>query len=358
MIANFKPLALCQLVLVAVLIAVIPGTHGQDASSSSVDWYANYQNNSIVIAMPLTENNAAAIGQRLKALHFYQIYIPTYSLKGQAEIQLGFFTDSNKAEQLIKANQRYFTGMRAQKISATQHQQIIDRRTDSALLINGDNTETAASIDVMFEQAKQYYLEKKYHQAAQLYQLLSAIGPADKSAWALELLALCQTRSGDWQQAKLNYESWLSLYPEHPASPRIEQRLRSLDSAASLGQAPLRRADNNADRAVYGRGVIGQYYRVVNRQVGDSPDEQTLGLLSTDWDLRGGGQWQAHDARVRINGYWLHDQLDSEGSRMQLRRAYLDYQHSPTGIGVILGRQKDAESGVFTSFDGATVTYG
>lgn len=346
-----------HLFLAFALVAGAASARAQDASNPALNWYANYQNNSFVIAMPLNENNAVALGQRLKALHFYQIYIPTYSLKGQAEIQLGFFSDGNKAEQLIKVNQRYFTGMRAQKISATQHQQIIDRRTDSALLINGDNTETAASIEVMFEQAKQYYLEKKYHQAAQFYQLLSVIGPADKSAWALELLALCQTRSGDWQQAKLNYESWLGRFPEHQARPRIEQRLRSLESAASLGQTPLRRAQNNADNNIYGRGVIGQYYRVVNRQVGDSADEQTLGLLSTDWDLRGGGQWLAHDARVRINGYWLHDQLETDASRVQLRRAYLDYEHSDTGIGVILGRQKDSESGVFTSFDGVTLNY-
>lgn len=344
------------LVFVAIFFGAISAWAQNNSALLRDQWYVDYKVNSYVVSLPLTRKNMDGLESRRSFLRFYQVYLSNQSLGQIPEIHIGFFADEEKARQTIDTFKHHFVDMRPLRISETFHQKAIEGDTSIALLLNGDENKASASVDTLFEHAKHAYIKKDFIQAENIYRLLLLWSTPDKAAWAHELLALSQTRNGEWKRAIKSYEHWLVLYPKNPSKPRIEQRLLSLRTAPELKHAPLRRTRSDGNGRLFSRGVLGQYYRVAERKVGDMQSEKTLELLSTDWDFRSGGEWGDHNARVRLSGFALQDQLNDE-SEQQVRRAFIDYQHNRYGIGAKIGRQKDSDTGVFTRFDGVSVSH-
>ena len=82
-----------------------------------------------------------------------------------------------------------------------------------------------------------------------------------------------------------------------------------------------------------------------------------MSLLSTDFDFRANADLGKQEINFRTDGYWLKDQIEPDNNEFRLKRAYVEYLHRGSGIDVLLGRQKQFDSGMYTSFDGATIKY-
>lgn len=331
-------------------------------------WYADFERNQYVVEFPLTPENADKLKEHLSRYRFQIIYIPAQSLNAAntAQLRVGFFASYSQAREFISATNYLYSNQHIVHIERQEHQAVGQQlgenpstATDYYVFAVGRNeTKTmAGTSQQILERAKQLYIEKSYSQAIAHYAVLATLADSATAAWARELIGLCYEKLGRRSDAMASYRQLLKEFPQANGRSRIEQRLRGLETAA-LDERSLRQtAATNPSRRNYTRGVIGQYYRTVSRSVNGGDSEKVLSLLSTDWDIRSSMQWNGHDLRARINGFWLKDELDTDQSEVEFKRVFVDYHHQGSGFEAALGRQKNIDSGVYTSFDGLTVSY-
>ncbi len=335
------------------------------------EWYGNFQNNSFIIELGFDRESAETLKQRLNIYRLRLIYIPAQSAGSVAPLSLriGFFRSRAQAQEFLDASDFLFRRQTVRRVTAEEHQQVIDSlaNPDAALaegyFVFPVSKDPGAGIQdnskKILQSAKTLYMDGNYRQALSYYQLLSIVADDDIAAWSQELIGLCYEKLGDYKQAEQAYETRLAQYPEAEGVRRVEQRLRGVQTAAEDGHKGLRKTKYQYGNAspTFFRGDVGQYHRSLTRSIGGGDSDEVMSVLSTDFDFRGSSAWKGQVLRGRINGFWIKDQLDSSESEFRLRRAYVDYQHDGTGVKAALGRQKEFDSGVFTSFDGATVSY-
>lgn len=335
--------------------------------------YSDFELNQYVIEIPLDRNISQQIKDRIRSYEYRLAYVPMDSLAdgNTAVLRFGFFRSSNEAIQLLESSGFAPNSQSAQIISNVEYEAVLDEISadlNTASVSTGDYYVFAiepGGIDPfeeastrILDQAKILYSQQQFALAAKYYSLLSLIGEEKVASWALELLGLCYERMGDLDSAILAYNSVLEDYPDNAGYSRVQQRLRGLVTAASEVQESLRKSSYTASNNEFStRGVFGQYYRTLSRSVNDGPDEEVLSTLSTDFDLRFSMQKSGHDLTGRINGYSIKDNLDSEDSKLRLKRVLIEYLHQGSGLSMEVGRQRDFDSGVFSSFDGATIGY-
>ncbi len=343
----------------------------QEASTTlpKDDWvsaYANYADNQFTLEMPLTNSNLETLKSHWNRYGYLLLYVNALELNGKAvpTLHIGFFSSYEKAKEFKQASEYLYQKQSIKAITASEHFSVIDalRESDAessyfVFPIDGTNTGLRKAQKAILARAKTLYMNKRYESAAEHYQLLSALADDATAAWASELAGLSYEKLGQHKLAIAQYREVLEAYPDAQGKERVSQRLRSLETAAASAPKALKASSNKEDRILYSRGVIGQYYRSASRTINGGDSEDVLSLLTSNWDLRSSVRWQGHDLKLRTNGYWLNDQLENGNNEWVIKRFLAEYNHAETGIGASLGRQRDSDTGVFTSFDGLTVSY-
>jgi len=284
-------------------------------------------------------------------------------------IHLGFFSSEDAALALWDEISMPDSDWQIGQVSDDQHALVMSSLSNEAVAMDegpeliyylslDNRIEEQMSADKMLKSARGYYDNGQYKKAALHYHVLATIADEATAAWSTELMGLSLERQGDIELALNAYRLVLDVYPDAAGAQRVKQRLMGLQSRAADLQPALRqseRADTSDDWRI--RGVFGQYYRTLFREINDQGREEVISLLTSDFDFRASQVTDSYRLDARINGYSLIDRLDSSDSDLRVKRANIDFEHLSSGFAVKLGRQREFDSGIFTSFDGVTASY-
>lgn len=284
-------------------------------------------------------------------------------------LHLGFFESEDSALALWDQISMPDSDWQIGQVSDAQHEVVMSELRGSAdtaggsaplvFYLSADNgISQQLTTAEMLQTARGYYDQGQFKQAALHYHVLASIADQATAAWATELMGLSLERLGNFELALNAYRLVLDRYPQAAGTQRVRQRMMGLQTRADDPQPRLRQADGGNDSGNWRiRGVFGQYYRTLYRELNNQGRDEVMSLLTTDFDFRASRQTSTYRLETRINGYSLVDRLDSSDSDLRVKRAYLEYEHLDSGLALKLGRQRDFDSGMFTSFDGLTVSY-
>lgn len=343
----------------------------QGAGNEGQLFIADYDNASHVIRLPLDDANADWLRQHKASLEDRVLYISSTALSqvDAPQVSIGFFATEEQARQALDASAYTGNNHSIGQASQAEYQALIGSTGQE----QGTATQTAYYVfpvgrqgspdfdraaDEALAAARVLYNQAQYDDAIGLYSLLARIGEPATAAWAQELLGLSYEKAGRQDLAIASYVAMQEKFPDNNGISRVQQRLRSLQTATANSQPLLNKSvAANEGPTFRTSGVIGQYQRQLSRNINDLSDDEIMNLLTTDFDVRSTMQIAGHSLFARLNGFWIRDKLDSGDSELRLKRVYADYKNLASGLQIQLGRQKDSDVGVFTSFDGLTVRY-
>ncbi len=323
----------------------------------------------VIMQLPYTPGNRIQLENNINLLSNRLVYVPFDSLSTRPSptLHIGFFSNETEAEEALENTG--LTGVTLAEISSEDYLLLTQIAYPQASMMESFEAfmfpvqEDASTVfreatKPLLDQAQDYYKNGMYGLATYHYQLISHIADEESAAWALELLGLCYSRMGYMDLAITTYQNTLEKFPDASGIARIEQRLRSLETAANDAQASLREADTRqVEKQMFTRGSFGQYSRTLYRSINDEDQEQIMSLISTNFDVRSGIQNADYSVQMRLNGYYSRDAIRSDRSQLRLNRGFAKFSHVNSGLDISLGRQKDPNNGVFTSYDGLTVAY-
>lgn len=202
---------------------------------------------------------------------------------------------------------------------------------------------------------------------ARLSSLLD-LPPNRQTREAQDLIGRVRLRMGDTARARIEFETYLSLYPDGPAAARIRRDLAALPAPAPapvVAETPPRKEDEpvvSGSTALYYYGGNGQ---VRSRDFQDSPLSGVPQLVSDqqlapeksrqlfgDVDLGWRQRTAESDLRFVARDSYTRDLERPDKSRNRLSSLYGDYKSLTGGWGVKFGRQSPTGGGVMGRFDG------
>ena len=219
----------------------------------------------------------------------------------------------------------------------------------------------------LLAQARGSYDQGNTLAALESLSALLDLPPNRSTPEAQELAGLVRLRAGDPQRARIEFETYLRLYPDGAAAARVRTQLAALPAPAPVPSAdgkarPLRETTVNGSVSMYYYGGNG---RVRSRDFQDSPVSgvpQVAGdeLLSSDRssqlyndvDLNWRRRDDEQDLRFVFRDAYTTDLDRPEKTRNRLSALYLDYKSIPHGFGLRVGRQSPTGGGVMGRFDG------
>ena len=370
-----RPFSPLRAVLCVVLIASTSKLVAQETPAKKENlgnWFGSYTSNQYVTRLSVNPKVIERIRNNKHLFQFGIYYISLDSLNSASpQLNIGFFASPDKARQFLGSNQ-FAATKSTSRIPQSEHSKVLSQyrnpNADSKLMVfylKGQNREKNSKI--ILDQARALYVEGKYQQSLIAYLLLSVFSEGETAAWSRELAGLSYEKQGKLEQAVLHYRQLLKDFPEAAGKQRVEQRLRALETAASNDKTPRTKPNNGKDSyGVFYRGVLSHNIRSMTKTVNEGDSEDILSIQSNDFDLRASKRGKTHEFSFRTNGFLVRDGLDRENSTLlrdrerdynRLRRAFVSYNHRPSGFDAVLGRQREYNSGVFTSFDGITLSY-
>lgn len=199
--------------------------------------------------------------------------------------------------------------------------------------------------------------------------------PTGATREAQELAGMSRLRLGEFDRARMEFETYLQLYPQGQASERVRRELATLPATPAPSTSPVTAAAQPAAREkgqpqTTVNGSVSSHYfggngRVRSQDFQDSPISglpQIVGdpLLNSDrtrqWfsdvDLNWRRRDDEQDMRFVFRDSYLKDLERPEKSRNRLSSLYVDYRSIAHGFGARLGRQSPTGGGVFGRFDG------
>lgn len=333
--------------------------------------FGTYQNNSFVISIPFSHDNIYKLKKRSMIYRYRLVYLSTSDLQEpiNGAINIGFFANRHEAEELRRDSLFIFPEQTIKQVSRDEHSGVLSFlniesavKTPNYYVVaigadSGNHFDSAAK-DIL-NIARKNFSEEQYEDAAKQYQLLSFLtNDPELASWASELLGLCQEKQKLFSDAIDTYEEILDQYPGATNNARVKQRYLGLTTAASDRFDARQKAKRSSGKtSLFSRGVLGQNYRSYYRSINDEKYDQVLSRIVSDFDFRSSIKWGNNSLKARVNGYNVNDLLNGEDSITQLKRLHLDYQHLSSGLHTTLGRIKDSDSGIFTPYDGVTLSY-
>ncbi len=231
---------------------------------------------------------------------------------------------------------------------------------------------TAAPVDVEARAAALYAaaqaaMAQLNHVAAieALNELLN-LPPNRQTQAAQELAGTARARAGDTARARIEYETYLQLYPQGEGSVRVRRELAALPAAAPAAQAVATRpATETTTTGSASMSYFGGNGQVRSQDFKDSPIAglpQVAGdplfsadkaqQLFNDVDLTWRQRSAQSDVRFVFRDAYTTDLDRSEKSKNRLSALYVDYKSLSGGYSVRLGRQSPTGGGVMGRFDG------
>jgi hypothetical protein len=210
-------------------------------------------------------------------------------------------------------------------------------------------------VAALMDDAKQAMKEAQYNRAIQSYLKLLALPDNAYRRDAQELLALAYERNGQLDQAKLEYQRYLQLYPEGDGAERVRQRLAGIVTAAWPEQDASKklRPEKQAQRNEWQHyGSLSQYLRRDVSTFEDQPSVVGNYSLTTALDVTSKGRSGDLDIKTRVSGSYLYDLDNISGHQQQLSYLYLDLNQRRQGWSGSIGRQRANGGGVLGRYDG------
>lgn len=210
-----------------------------------------------------------------------------------------------------------------------------------------------------------------YPRAVALLNQVLELPPNRSSREAQELAGTTRLRMGDTARARVEFETYLKLYPQGEASERVRRELAALPQAVpTLAEASAKPATETTVS-----GSASMYYYGGNGKIRsqDFKDSALSGLpeiagdptlaadksrqLYNDVDLNWRQRDAERDMRLVFRDSYTSDLERSDKSKNRLSAAYLDYKSLTGGYSVRLGRQSPTGGGVMGRFDGVQASY-
>jgi TolA-binding protein len=186
---------------------------------------------------------------------------------------------------------------------------------------------------------------------------------------AQELIGSARAKSGDVARARIEFETYLQLYPTGEGSDRVRRELAALPAApapaAALPAAAARAAVETTTTGSASMTYFGGNGQVRSQEFKDSPiaglpqiagdpllSADKARLLFNDVDLTWRQRSADSDLRFVFRDSYTTDLERSDKSKNRLSALYVDYKSLSGGYGVRLGRQSPTGGGVMGRFDG------
>jgi hypothetical protein len=203
---------------------------------------------------------------------------------------------------------------------------------------------------------------------APLNELLN-LPPNRHTPAAQELVGIARARAGDGARARIEFQTYLQLYPQGEGSERVRRELAALPAAAprtaaAPGARPAVETTTTGSVSMTAFGGNGQ---VRSQDFKDSPvagvpqvagDALFTGdkvrQLFNDVDLTWRQRGPSEDMRFVFRDYYTTNLERPDRNRNRLSALYFDYKSIAGGWGVRLGRQSPTGGGVMGRFDGAS----
>lgn len=194
--------------------------------------------------------------------------------------------------------------------------------------------------------------------------------PNAKTRDAQELIGVARTRSGDLARARIEFQTYLQLYPEGEASERVRHQLLALPAApppVETRPKPPTETTVTGSTSLYYYGGNGQ---VRSQDFKDSPiaglpqvpgdplltsdkTRQFIGDVDLTWRQRSADS----DMRFVLRDSYTDDLERTDKSKNRLTSLYVDYKSLIDGYAVRLGRQSPQGNGIMGRFDGVAANY-
>lgn len=189
--------------------------------------------------------------------------------------------------------------------------------------------------------------------------------PNAKTRAAQELIGVARAKSGDLARARIEFQTYLQLYPQGEDAERVRHQLLALPAAP-----PAVEVRPKAPTETTVTGSTSLYYYGGNGQVRsqDFKDSPIAGLpqvagdplfasdktrqLIGDIDLTYRQRSADRDMRFVVRDSYTDDLERPDKSKNRLSSLYVDYKSLSDGYAVRLGRQSPQGNGVMGRFDG------
>jgi hypothetical protein len=231
--------------------------------------------------------------------------------------------------------------------------------------------EVEARAEALMSQARSAIGEGNHAAAIDPLNALLNLPPNRQTRPAQELIGQARARSGDVARARIEYETFLQLYPQGSDSDRVRRELAALPAPAPAAMAERPRPP--VETTVTGSASMtyfGGNGQVRSQEFKDSPvaglpqvagdplftDDKASQLLN-DVDLTWRRRDTDTDMRFVLRDSYTTDLERSEKSKNRLSSLYFDYKSLAGGYGARLGRQSPTGGGVMGRYDGASGYY-
>jgi hypothetical protein len=228
--------------------------------------------------------------------------------------------------------------------------------------------EVEARSNTLFAAAQDAMAQRNHAAALESLNELLNLPPNRNTRDAQEMAGIARARLGDPARARIEFETYLQLYPQGDGSERVRRELAALP--APLAQPDAARARPEVETTV--TGSASMYYYGGNGQIRsqDFKDSPVAGLpqvagdplfsadrsrqLFNDVDLTWRQRDAERDVRFVVRDSYTTDLERPDKSKNRLSALYVDYKSLTGGYGARLGRQSPTGGGVMGRFDGVT----
>jgi tetratricopeptide (TPR) repeat protein len=232
--------------------------------------------------------------------------------------------------------------------------------------------EVDAKADNLFAAAQAAMAQSNYQAVIESLNELLNLPPNRQTRDAQELAGIARARLGDYNRARIEFEAYLQLFPEGPASDRVRRHIAALPTATPQFVEPPKPRSESQTTVTGSASMV--YYggngQVRSQDFKDSPVAgvpQVAGdpLLTgdktrqfyTDVDLNWRQRDSERDMRFVFRDSYTSDLERSDKSKNRLSALYFDYKSIPGGYSARLGRQSPTGGGVMGRFDGISASY-
>ncbi|MEZ5857320.1 MAG: outer membrane protein assembly factor BamD [Hyphomicrobiaceae bacterium] len=239
---------------------------------------------------------------------------------------------------------------------------------------------TFRSLEAALDEGRAALRRKKYEEAKKKFKSVLRYAENKASPEAHEMLALAYEKSGDFGQARAEYEDFIRRYPSGEGYDRVTQRLAGV--RAKLGDIPTQRFAGDSSPKQFRKfapsnreswsvsGSVSQFYirddsyRVVRdpslppeiiKDLDDHRIHQNQVLSS--FDLIAAWNNAAFKSKFRFTGSEEHGFADDGSDLFSAASLYAETTYIPWGLMGRVGRQTRYTSGVLGRFDGGLVSW-
>lgn len=190
---------------------------------------------------------------------------------------------------------------------------------------------------------------------------------ADAQLW----IGIARERTGQQAKARLEFESYLKLYPDGTETAWVRQRLSRLPAAAPLtATASVKPAKPQATKFEFNQyGSLSTYYHTGKSwtnstktengvDVPDNSQKTDLSSLITQVSMTGRAYNNRFDNRLVFQANKSHNLLDSSRSRSRISAAFYDLKNRVDDYSGRIGIQSALGGGVLGRFLGISAGYG